>query len=434
MTSGIVVQRGAGPAAPRSAKLAYVLLVLLVLALQFGPLAGAIGFRLTDDPRWALNGILRDAAVAVLVALGGAAWLTSQRRQPLPPSARWALVTVAVFATFALLSGLSLLLVALNLRRLALMPLLFVALLLIPWTPRQIDRLFGLVVASSVIVALFGLFELAAPESFWTEVLDVDNYSAANQFDRFGKIGFRDGGRFFSGDLEPWTGQVLRRMVSSYLEPTTLAAAMAVLTAAALARRARGHGALLPLLLGVAGGLATISKGYWLFVLLLLSWRLLGAPSPRHLLALSAVTCAVVLAAPTLQPATSGAMVHVAGLTSALQYLSQGNLGGEGIGLAGNYTDAEIDFGEESGLGNAVGQVGLAGLLPLFWVAALARDVFRAAAARRDPGGPWLAAWLVFWTMTYLLSASSLGVGGNTLGFMLLALYLHPASAVRVPR
>jgi hypothetical protein len=29
--------------------------------------------------------------------------------------------------------------------------------------------------------------------------------------------------------------------------------------------------------------------------------------------------------------------------------------------------------------------------------------------------------------LTYLLSASSLGVGGNALGFSVLALYLHPA-------
>jgi hypothetical protein len=33
--------------------------------------------------------------------------------------------------------------------------------------------------------------------------------------------------------------------------------------------------------------------------------------------------------------------------------------------------------------------------------------------------------------LTYLFSASSLGVGGNALGFAALALYLHPSSASR---
>jgi hypothetical protein len=54
-----------------------------------------------------------------------------------------------------------------------------------------------------------------------------------------------------------------------------------------------------------------------------------------------------------------------------------------------------------------------------------------AARTRRDPGGPWLAAWLLFWTLTYLFSASSLAVGGNSLGFALVALYLHPAMGAR---
>ena len=84
--------------------------------------------------------------------------------------------------------------------------------------------------------------------------------------------------------------------------------------------------------------------------------------------------------------------------------------------------------GDESGLGNAIAQVGLAGLLPLMWVRAMARDMLATGLARHDPGAPWLASWLVFWVLTFLFSASSQGVGGNALGFMALALYLHPAS------
>lgn len=414
-------------AAPRrSPTVAWTLLVLLVLALQFGPFVGLLGFRLGDDPRWALTGALRDLAVAALVLCATQALLAAGQRRSLPRSALWALAMTTVYALLALLAGSDLLVLALNLRRLALVPLLFLALVVIPWTPTQVDRLFALVVGSCVCVALFGLVERLAPETLWTDWLEIERFTAANGLDRFGAIAYQDSGRFFSWDLESWTGAPWRRMVSTYLEPTTLAAAMAVLLVVARARHARGHGAWLLSVLALVCGLATLSKGFVLFLLLALAWRRLGIPSPRQLLLLSGLACAAAAAGAALQ--LEGPLEHVAGLSSALHYLGEGNLLGQGIGNAGNYTEAEIDFGEESGLGNAIGQVGLAALLPLFWVAAIARDVLVAAAARSDPGGAWLAAWLLFWTVSYLFSASSLGVGGNALGFALLGLYLNPAS------
>jgi hypothetical protein len=207
---------------------------------------------------------------------------------------------------------------------------------------------------------------------------------------------------------------------------------MAVLLMLALARSARGHRAGWPALLALVCGLATLSKGFALFLLPAAGWRLVGLPSPRHLLWLSALACAAALAGAAWQ--LDGPLEHVAGLAGSLQYLGEGQLFGEGIGQAGNYTDSGAELGEESGLGNAIAQVGVGALLPLLWVAAIARDVLRAAAARRDPGGPWLAAWLLFWTVSYLFWASSLGAGGNALGFAVLALYLHPASGAGAGR
>ena len=406
---------------------AWPLLVFLVLALQFGPLFGLLGFRLTDDPRWALAGAARDAAVAALVAWAALSMAGAALRPALPRSVGWALVLVLVYAVFALFAGGNLLLLALNLRRLALVPLLFLALVMLPWSPAQVDRAMALIVGTSLIVALLGVVERLAPESLWTDVLDIVSFTAANGLDRFGALEYHDSGRFFSWDLEPWTGEPWRRMVSSYLEPTTLAAAMAALLVLVSARRARGHVALAWSALALACGLATMSKAFAIFIVLLAGWRLFGAPSPRHLLALSGVACAVALGGASLQ--LEGPLEHVAGLTSALQYLAEGHLGGEGIGQAGNYASTDNEIGDESGLGNAIVQIGIAAVLPLIWVAAIARDVHAAAAARRDPGGPWLAAWLLFWTVSYLFSASSMGVGGNALGFAMLGLYLNPASA-----
>jgi hypothetical protein len=317
---------------------AYAVLVFLVLALQFGPMVGLVGFRLSGHEGWAWSGIVRDVAIVVLMAFALVAWPTQSRLRPLPPSARWALVLVLVYGLLALLTASGLLLTALNLRRLVLVPLLFVALQIIPWTPRQIDRLFALVVGSCAVVAAFGLVERLFAEDFWTEFLDIEAYTAANNFDRFGHLAYTESGRFFSTDFEAWTGAPLRRVISTYLEPTTLAASMAVLLVLALARQARGHpaGGLVVLALGC--GLATLSKGYAAFLIVLLIWRALGVFSPRHLLVLALLAGALALAATRFQ--LDGPLQHVAGLATALEYLAQGHWLGEGIGAAGNYSDA----------------------------------------------------------------------------------------------
>jgi hypothetical protein len=411
----------------------FALLVALIVALQFGPAIGLLGFRLTADERWTFNGGARDVLVAALLL----AAVGSQLRQSvgpreakgLPPSAHGALLLAGMYTVLALLSGSELVVVGLNLRRLILVPLLFVSVLMIPWTTEQIDRLFGLIVTSGVLVAVVGLVDLFMPDRVWTEVFDIEGFNAANNLDRFGHLAFAESGRFFSGDLMQWTGGLMRRSVSTYLEPTTLAAGMATLLVAGLARKARGYRATGIVMLALLCGLATISKGFVVFLLLLSSWRILGIPAPRHALALSLAGCATALVAARWE--LEGALVHIEGLATALRYLEAGNWFGEGIGAAGNYTLSGADFGEESGLGNVIGQVGILAVLSLIWVATLGRDVLRAAAARADAGGPWVAAWLLFWMATYLYSASSLGVGGNALGFLWLGLYLHRASGAR---
>jgi hypothetical protein len=421
------------------APLAFALMVVLIISLQFGPAIGLLGFRLTGSTGWTLIGIARDGLVLGLVALAALSLLVSPRPWHPPASARWALLLVGVYVAFALASPEHPILVALNLRRLAVVPLLFVALLLLPWSRTELERLMALVLVSSLVVALLGLVERFSPDTLWTTVLDIGAFMASNPLDPWGQLPFESSGRFFTWDLEPQTGQVLRRLVSTYLEPTTLAPTLAMAMLLALAARARrrmGKDALglpawagaTPLLAPVflVAGLLTVSKGFIVFVGLLLLWRWLGVPQPRQVFLLSAVgiSAALLLAEAGY---TEGAFAHMAGLVSATEYLLDGHLFGEGLGAAGNYALADTDVGTESGLGNGIAQIGLAALLPLLWVRSIAIDAWRTSVMRRDPGGPWIAAWLLLWFLTYLLSASSLGVGGNALGFTVLALYLHPA-------
>ena len=415
-------------------------MVALVLALQFGPAVGLLGFRLTGSSGFTLIGAARDGLVVALVGLAALSLLSSTSPWAMRPPLIWALVMVATYTGFAIASPEHPVLVALNLRRLALVPLLFAALLLLPWTRLQLERLMALILTTSLVVALVGLAERFSPDGLWTTVLDVMSYMSANPLDPFGQATFETSGRFFSWDLVALNGLVVRRLVSTYLEPTTLAPTLAMALLLALAareRRQRGADAaglprwagaspwLAPLFL--VAGILTVSKGFVVFLALLLAWRWFGLPQPRQVFLLATVGIGAALAIGEAGY-TEGAFSHAAGLVTAVEYLLDGHLLGEGLGAAGNYAGlTDTDVGDESGLGNGIAQVGIAALLPLLWVRAIALEAWRTAVARRDPGGPWIAAWLLLWFLTYLLSASSLGVGGNALGFSVLALYLHPA-------
>jgi hypothetical protein len=407
---------------------AFWTVVLLFVSLQFGPFIGLLGYLNSGDSVWTLIGLFRDICLVVLVALALSMRAMGARSAPLLTSAKWALALAVCFMLFSLWSPSALNVAVLNLRRIVYLPLLFLVILLLPWTEGQVARMFRILVGTSVLVALFGLVERALPDAFWTELLRVDDYTAATSVARFGNIGFHEGGRFFNWDFEPWLGRPLRRLVSTYVEPTTFGAGMAAALSVLLARHARGHRVGWMVAVVALAGALTLSKAFLLYLLVLAAWRTLGWPGPTNIVSL--VLAGLVFGSLLTKAGyTESTFEHASGLTEAVAHLMEGQWLGVGLGGAGNYGDQANDLGGESGLGNVIAQAGLLALLPLIWIHALAGDMARAAQARRDPGAPWLAAWLLFWMLSFLFSASSLGVGGNALGFAALALYLHPASA-----
>jgi len=422
VTSEVIVARSQGLPA---SQLTYATVLALIVALQFGPAIGLAGYLATGATEWALIGVSRDILVLALLPQLGFRQLGQPHPHRLLPSCRWALVMIITFAVLSLASSSSPAIVALNLRRLVLVPILFVVVLLTPWSRTQVNGLFSFVMSTSILVALLGIAERIAPDSFWTEILRVDEFTAANAADRFGRISFYEGGRFFNWDVERWLGAPLRRMVSTYIEATTLAAGMAAALCAALAKFSRHEGAGWLVLLFIVAGALTLSKATYIFFLVLIAWRMLGWPSPTSIVSLTLVTTGMgfIVVQMGYQEST---FAHVSGLVEALRALAEGHFLGSGIGSAGNYNDQGNELGGESGLGNVIAQAGLLGVLPLLWIRALGQDLAQAAYMRRDTGGPWLAMWLVFWLVSFLFSASSLGVGGNALGFTMLALYLHP--------
>lgn len=230
---------------PHRPVLAYCALVALVLALQFSSIIGLLGFRVTGNYAWSFIGIARDALVLLLAALVLLQSALSHRGWRWRTSAKWTLLTlvgllVAAFASDAMPAT-----VALNLRRLFLFPFLCFAVMLSRLTANQIDRLLHLIVVTTVFISIVGIVEYLAPNTLWSDYLRVVDYFSSNPLDPFGMLPFEETGRFFTWDLQAWFGGPVRRAVSTYLEPTTFAAALmcgACLIAAALQRREKGSG------------------------------------------------------------------------------------------------------------------------------------------------------------------------------------------------
>jgi hypothetical protein len=163
----------------RGAPFEYGTLVLLIFAIQFGQALGLMGFSLGGDWRWALNGVLRDVLLLLLGIVGTYSALTP--RLPLSASASWARSLVSVYSLFGMAVSIGLVPLSLNLRRLAFVLLLFVVLLLIPWSNSQVDGLLRCIVTTCVAVAVLGLIERLSPTPLWTVCLDIDRFYAANR-------------------------------------------------------------------------------------------------------------------------------------------------------------------------------------------------------------------------------------------------------------
>lgn len=419
----------AGRAAPRSvaresgAGFAFIVLVLLVLVLQFSPMVGLLGFLASGRIEWTFIGIARDALV-LLVALAVLAQTVVSLRFARPThSMLWAMGTIACMLLLALGASAEPSIIALNLRRLMLFPLLFLAVLMADLSARQVDALLRLVVATGLFVAAFGVIEYTLPIALWNDVLRVVDYFSANPLDPFGSLPIEESGRFFSWDLAGIAGGPLRRAVSTYLEPTTLAASL-MCTVGLIAAFSPARGRTRKLVVVIACGLLTLSKAFLLFLLIAACYFTLRLPPARRLFSLTLVGGALALLA-LAAGLTEGKFAHVEGLATALLHVAIESPLGEGLANAGNYAaeGGELEVGAESGLGNMLAQIGLCSFIFVAWIQAIGKAL--EMRSKGDRVAVSMACVLLGWYASFLFSASSLGIGGNALIFLSCALVLH---------
>lgn len=288
--------------------------------------------------------------------------------------------------------------------------------------PKILSTISKLSFAILFVVAVVGLVEYFCPDSLWNRTIDIPGYWKSIELDPFATDRIADSGRFYTDDLTSFVGHSVRRMVSFYAEPTTLAAFFVAMFCWSYAGRSRWIRLAI-----VLAGLLTFSKFFVLSVLFVIAIkRFADRLSPRLMLYCygACVLISVLILGLGIQ---SGALNHVRGIVSLYQLVSKRAVLGFGLGGGGNYSanyQEETSIGAESGIGNIVAQMGVLAIAYLWSIARLYRLLL--ARWRQFRSEEYLVGilMLVSWVLSFFLSASSLGLSGNAFIFMYLGLVL----------
>ena len=256
-----------------------------------------------------------------------------------------------------------------NGRRLVLLPLVYGVARLLPWRPSSTRSMLAIVVIGGVAVSLFGLLERSLLEHLvWRQAIP-----AAYYYHLSSNAGLSATGTDFPVSGLPKVfhdftfGFVIRRLVSTFLEATTVASFLALATIVALvgpwSRRWR-------VAAGIVIGTATIltlSKAGWAILGISLAYLAAATIVPRlkdpaWLLSMAAtllgalVVIAVVLESTGL---ARGPLAHFDGFKEGIES-GLANPLGVGVGFGGNFGASKL--GAESSFGVTIVQLGWIGL------------------------------------------------------------------------
>ncbi len=264
-------------------------------------------------------------------------------------------------------------------RRFASLPIIFLAGRFLLGDRHDLRRAIAYLVVVAVVVAAFGLIErLVLGDGFWTNVINV------GQFQQYGvQEGFASSrARLVDGLPATWLSTMdtvtIRRLVATFLEPTTLALFLAFafgLTAFTMPEWRRANAKRWLVALAVIGGalVLTIGKGGYTAIAVI-SIVVLARTSRRSALAVAGVVGLfglVALAVAQVLPVASNVERHLAGLISGVSLSMEQPLGA-GLGSTG-FWGTQGKVGTDSTLGAVASQLGwLATALYYGWLGATA--------------------------------------------------------------
>ena len=256
-------------------------------------------------------------------------------------------------------------------RRLTILPVVYLGVRLMPWQPADARPLLYVVALAAASAAVFGLVERLAGETLiWRQLIPAAFYYHQSALADLSARGTDF--PYLGLPVTFWqfsaSGLPERRLVSTFLEATTLASflALATLLMAVTFRRSVAGlafvavtGAATILTLSKAGW-ATLAVGFAYLVVIAVIPRL---REPRWLLSMAAgvVGGLIVLAvAVEASGATTGALAHFTGLKQGIESVLATPFG-HGVGIGGNF--GATDVGAESTFGVMLVQMGAIGLV-----------------------------------------------------------------------
>jgi hypothetical protein len=270
--------------------------------------------------------------------------------------------------------------------------------------------------AAFALISAFGVIEYFLPDSFWNSVINIPEYWRRNNLIAFPMNSVTESGRFYTWDYLFLWPEPIRRVVSFYTEPTTLAAFVIFVLCLSLFD--------LPWLACVfigAFGCLTISKFFFLSLITIGILYRIRFRLPKHLMMFSYTFFVTIAFIGVLLNFTEGTFSHLNGVANLSELFTQKKIFGFGLGGAGNFVDDPSvagDIGEESGLGNITAQIGVGILGYLLFFNLVFTALRKQWIASSDPR--YLAGIMMWitWILSFFLSASSLGTSGNAFIFM----------------
>lgn len=275
-----------------------------------------------------------------------------------------------------------------------------------------------------ILLWVFGITEFLLPDAFWNDFIGISGYWNSLSLDPFATSTIGESGRFYSWDLYTVMGEV-RRMVSLYFEPTTLAAFFVACLCFSFIGGQRER--LWTWLIAIFG-LLTISKFFAMSIPLALAVIVLRDRLRKQMFLGFVAACIMITVGVIALDIDAGALAHLKGISSLVQIVMQNKWLGLGLGAGGNYSDTDLDtaeIGAESGFGNIAAQLGLMALIYVFLLNNIYVTLLECYQRTRELKYSAAIAALVCWTLSFFLSASSLGLSGNAFVFILIGSVLH---------
>ena len=317
--------------------------------------------------------------------------------------------------------------IAFNIRRIL---EFFIIVLVFSWVSlsyRQYAKLLNFTFLVGAVVFIIGLVLMIAPISFWDVFLKFPKYySYGSYVER--TIGSISQTSAYTSDLYFLTGERFPRMLSTYVEPTTLGSFFTFLFVYALfSNTVKYRNLYLPMFF--IGGILLFSKAFLLSVMIAMIFKL--HKKNRMILVYFILGSLFVLSAyiALVLGRIHGGLSHFIGFYTGFELLLSHPFG-FGLGSAGNRGEFASGVvtgqnGGESGLGNIFAQIGLVGVMvPLILFKLLNKfsEVYRKSESS-DYFSIFVATFV--WVVIFCLSASSLGLTGNYIFFIFIGLLLN---------